>query len=274
MYPPRPRLSPKRKFLRFINAQIRENVVLEAELLMLAFATGINDASTYSEFRVFTANHTGNTILLAVGVTESSSGNTLPLYPVHFQLVAISLAFFVLGAFIPGQLGNLVGRRRRWWLILNNIVQTLLVFTASLIQAHRYGSWDWYHGPVKSTSEESSNVGGGYPGLVIVPLLAFSAGGQVCMARSLQMTEITTANATSTYVDTLIDSELFRLSNRKRNRRILFLISLTSGSFAGGFAYQSFGSAMTLLCSAIGKLVVSLAFFINDGIEDDEINCK
>lgn len=35
--------------------------------------------------------------------------------------------------------------------------------------------------------------------LIIIALLAFSSGGQVAMARALQMTEITTAMATAAY---------------------------------------------------------------------------
>ena len=59
------------KLRKFLKTEVADDTLLEAELLALAFATGIGDATTYSEFRVFTANHTGNTILLAVGVTES-----------------------------------------------------------------------------------------------------------------------------------------------------------------------------------------------------------
>jgi hypothetical protein len=41
--------------------------------------------------------------------------------------------------------------------------------------------------------------------LAVISLLAFSSGGQVAMARGLQVTEITTAMATAAYVDIFID---------------------------------------------------------------------
>src|SRR5277367_3374259 len=105
-------------------------------MLMLAFATGLNDASTYSEYRVFTANHTGNTLLLAVGVTENSSHQPpVGKIPIPLNLIAISLSMFIVGSSITGQLGNLAGSRQRWWLLLNNFFQMLLFLTASMLQA-------------------------------------------------------------------------------------------------------------------------------------------
>jgi uncharacterized membrane protein YoaK (UPF0700 family) len=261
------KVSLSRRIYRFFNASVREEILLEFELLMLAFATGLNDASTYSEYRVFTANHTGNTILLAVGITEASADNVPSAYPVHLTLVALSLSMFLIGAMIQGQLGNFIGCRKRWWLITNNVIQTFLVLTASLIQARNGG---WGSGPIRSDSTALMLANSAALGPYVVALLALSAGGQVGMARSLQMTEISTANATSTYVDILIDSDLFRLQNRKRNRRVLFLASLTAGSFAGGAAYQTIGSGRTLFCSAIGKVVVTILLLLNPGTNDDE----
>jgi uncharacterized membrane protein YoaK (UPF0700 family) len=268
MYPLRRSYSLTSKAKRFFHASVCEDHLLEAELLVLAFATGINDASTYSEYRVFTANHTGNTIMLAVGVTEIATNNTRSIYPVHLSLIAISLLMFLVGAWIPGQLGHIFGCQRRWWLIANNFFQTVLVFTSSMLQARDGG---WYFGPLRDTAEgavdpyitlrNNSEVLGPW----VVALLAFSGGGQVCMSRSINIPEITTANATSTYVDILIDSQLFALHNKRRNRRILFIISLTAGSFAGGFLYQHMGSGRTLLVSAAGKLLVTLCMFLNEG---------
>lgn len=83
------------------------------------------------------------------------------------------------------------------------------------------------------------------------------------MARSLDITEITTAMATAAYVDLFIDPRILRQKNRKRNRRALFLVMLFAGAFAGAFAYKRLGSAFTLLMSAVGKLVVLGAFFFN-----------
>jgi len=65
---------------------------------------------------------------------------------------------------------------------------------------------------------------------VIIVRLAFSSSGQVAIVRSLQITDIPTANATSAYVDTFIDVDLYKLHNRSRTRRFLFLVSLCASS--------------------------------------------
>jgi uncharacterized membrane protein YoaK (UPF0700 family) len=250
--------SLRRKLYTFLRTDVREDLLLEAEMLVLAFATGIGDATTYSEYRVFTANHTGNTLLLAVGVTENSS-NQPPVgkIPIPLNLIAVSLSMFIVGSSIAGQLGNLAGVRQRWWLLLNNFFQMLLFLTASMLQT-RYSGWD--SGP-RSTELDTGAVSTG-----VVTLLAFAAGGQVALARSLNMTEITTANATSCYVDLMIDKRLFERKNRRRNRRILFIASLCGGSFAGGFAYQKYGSSITLFISAVGKVAVTIMLFFNKGV--------
>ena len=84
------------------------------------------------------------------------------------------------------------------------------------------------------------------------------------------MTEITTANATSAYVDTFIDVNLYKFQNRSRNRRFLFLLSLIGGSFTGAFAYAKLGSPWTLMISAIGKALVTVALFLNREYIRDE----
>jgi len=227
----------------YLAADVREDALLEGELLALAFATGIQDATTFPDYHCFASNQTGNTVLLAVGVA-GIGGSVFAL-----RDIGISLATFVAGVAIMGALGNLLGPRRRSWLLASSTIQTAMVFVASAIQ-YRDG-----------VADENSALG-------IITLLAFSSGGQVAMARSLRMTEITTAMATAAYVDLFIDEKLFKLYNRPRNRRILFLASLFAGSFAGAFAYAAMGSAFALLMSAVGKLLVTVSFLFNAEIRD------
>lgn len=150
-----------------------------------------------------------------------------------------------------GQIGHILGCRRRWWLIFSSLIQTAMVFAASALQ-YRYSIVNDGHGVALS----------------IIALLALSSGGQVAMARALQMTEITTAMATAAYVDLFIDVNLFQRDNRSRNRRVLFLLSLVAGSFAGAFSYAKVGPAFPLLISAVGELVVTVAFILDKGKEE------
>jgi len=136
-----------------------------------------------------------------------------------------------------------------------SVVQTALVFVAAGIQ---------YAGPnpVEDTGPHA---------LAVISLLAFSSGAQVAMARGMQITDITTAMATAAYVDIFIDTEMFALKNRKRNRRVAFLLSLFAGSFAGAFAYRARGSAFALIVSGIGKALVTISLIANRDMGQEEI---
>jgi uncharacterized membrane protein YoaK (UPF0700 family) len=162
---------------------------------------------------------------------------------------------FVLGGFLPGQVGNYFGPRKRWWLMVSSVIQTALVFIAAGIQ---------YAGP--SPVEDN-----GPHALAVISLLAFSSGAQVAMARGLQITEITTAMATAAYVDIFIDEEMFARKNRRRNRRIAFLLSLFAGSFAGAFAYKARGSPFALIISGIGKALVTISLVANRDMGEEKV---
>ena len=89
------------------------------------------------------------------------------------------------------------------------------------------------------------------------------------MARSLEITEITTAIVTATWIDVLVDFNILETQNRPRNRRLLFLLSLFAGSFAGAFAYSLVGAAFALLISRVRKVLVMIAFLFKRGMEED-----
>ncbi len=78
---------------------------LTLALLALTFGSGIVDAVSYLGLgRVFTANMTGNVVLLGFGVAHSGG------LPVLAPLV--SLGSFAIGAGAGGLLGSRLGHRR------------------------------------------------------------------------------------------------------------------------------------------------------------------
>lgn len=241
----RRRNPPTQHLTAYLTASIDIDVLVEAELLILAFATGMQDATTFPDYHCFASNQTGNTVLLAVG----AAGIAGALFSLHN--IGVSLSLFVAGALIMGQIGNAVGGRRRVWLLVSNAVQTALVFAAAALQ---------YRGGDVVEAEGATAMG-------VIALLAFSSGAQVAMARSVKVPEITTAMATAAWVDLLVDERLFAGQNRGRNRRALFLLALFAGSFAGAFAYRRVGSAFALLISGVGKGVVFVAFWFNREVE-------
>ena len=219
--------------------KIGDDALLANELYLLAFATGMQDAATFPDYHCFASNQTGNTVLLFVGVF-GLGGDIFSI-----ANIGVSLSFFVVGVLSLGQISNLLGVRKRWWLLLSSLIQTVLVFVAAALQ---------YRSGVSNNDKV---------GKIIIALLAFSSGGQVAMARSLKITEITTAMATAAYVDILIDTRMLACDNRPRNRRLFFLVSLVAGSFAGAGSYKKLGSPFVLLISAVGKSIVTGLFLFN-----------
>lgn len=83
---------------------LRHEVLVESSLLGLAFAGGALDATSYLGFgKVFTANMTGNTVLLVTGLVAGA--DTHPLRSVA------ALCGFVLGAFVAALIVPPDGRR-------------------------------------------------------------------------------------------------------------------------------------------------------------------
>ncbi|KAJ6157362.1 DUF1275 domain protein [Penicillium chermesinum] len=214
-------------------------MLLETELLVLTFATGIQDAAAWPDYACFASNQTGNTLFLFIG----AAGLTKHSYSI--PNIASSLLMFVLGALVLGQMGNWIGVRKRLWLLISNVVQTVLIYLALAVQNM---------GPVKRDGRSA---------IVVVGLMAFSSGGQVAMARSLKITEITTAAATAAIIDVCVDPQLAKLRNRLRNRRVLFLIMLAAGCCVGVFVQKKVGSRIPMLLCGGLKAVVCFAFLIN-----------
>lgn len=254
-----------------LNNTIPTTFLLEFELILLAFSTGIQDATTFPDYGCFASNQTGNTILLSIGLLGLATGESVsrssktgpddndgrallsPLGGVSLTDIGTSLAFFVSGVLISGQIANLLGCwRRRWWLLFSSTVQTLLVFAAAALTSQL---------ALPSVTRQSSSDA------AVIAFLAFSSGAQVSMARALEVPEITTAMATAAYVDLFIDRKLFVgiRENRGRNRRIVFLVALVVGSLIGAALYRLGGSSLTLMTSAIVKMVVTCMLMVNRG---------
>ena len=227
------------KIRHYLSATLNVDFLLEVQLLLLTFSTGIQDAVSYPDFRCFASNQTGNSVVLAVGL----AGHDDSIF--NLSNVGLSLGMFLAGAIMTGQLANLVGPCGRLWLITNHLIQTLLTFVAAIIH------------PVYSPSGNSPSSMGS------LALLAFASGAQVASMRPFRIQEITTAMATAAWVDLVIDPRLLRLGNRSRNRRAGFLIALVLGSFAGAFMRTGIGSSNALFVAGAGKALVTVLLFLN-----------
>ncbi|PYI15802.1 hypothetical protein BO99DRAFT_484277 [Aspergillus violaceofuscus CBS 115571] len=250
--------SRSRQLTTYLTHSIREDLTLEAQLLLLSFAIGIQDAAAWRDYGCFASNQTGNLLFLAIGGAGLASAGDY-----SFRHLGMSLGAFVAGGLVLGQLGNWLGAvRRRWWLLASSLLQTGMVLAAAgMCRPHPYPPSQSQAHEVGQGEEEATT-------LATLFLLAFSSGAQVAMGRALKITDITTAMATAAYVDVVIDPDLLKWGNRKRNRRVLFLGLLTAGCFVGAAVEKVAGSWVTLLVCAGCKAFVTLAFLFTPGVEE------
>ena len=176
-------------------------------MMVLALAVGINDATTFPNYHVFVSNQTGNTALFAVGAL--SIGNVT----VEITDIGFSLGLFVIGSLLFGHIGDFVGRRRKIWLIVTDILQTTTMFAGAAVR-------HWL-----PNSHDSG------PACAVISLLALSSRGQVAMARTVNLPQIPTAMVTSAYVDFLVDPDNSQDPQSATKPKILLRYMLALGQF-------------------------------------------
>ncbi len=198
----------------YLSATLRPNDLFYP-LLLIAFITGLLDSTTYADFGVFASNQTGNTVVFSVGLLKTKR--------VQFVDVAVSLSTFLVTVFVVGQLGNVFGTRKRWWILINSTMQTALTFLVAILLKEgvivpENGDTNW----------------------VVLLLLAGSAGAQIAMAKQFHVPEVPTAMLTSPFADLLVDPRLFSpwKTNEKRNRRVLYIASIVAGTVVGAAIHK------------------------------------
>ncbi|KAH6650135.1 hypothetical protein F5144DRAFT_35361 [Chaetomium tenue] len=242
--------STRSRAWKHLNENVCASALAELELLILTFCIGLQDAVSFPDFHCFASNQTGNTVFLVLAIVLPEADGDM-FYTAN---IGIALGFFLAAAWLTGQLGHIVGARRRCWLVLCNLLQTALVFAAAALQ---YANRSPTTGRLDLDGARAPST------LWAIGLLATAAGSQVVQARSLRVTEITTAMATAAWVDLMIDPNLYARSNRGRNRRLGFLAALVLGTLAGAFIFRRVGSPAALVVSAAGKLLVTVMYLFN-----------
>lgn len=178
-------------------------------MLVLTFSTGVVDAIGYLGLdKVFTANMTGNVVILAMGLTGQDG---LPIVgPI------IALAGFVVGAAVAGRF--LRGVPKGWhgrdtW-VLSVVALLLLV---ALI-------------PTAFITSTPADPALGYP---VTALLAVAMGMQAGAARHIAVTDVTTVVITSTLAALAFDSRFGRRIGQTWFRRLAAVALLALGALAG-----------------------------------------
>jgi uncharacterized membrane protein YoaK (UPF0700 family) len=179
---------------------------LARALLALTFTTGLIDAVSYLGLgRVFTANMTGNVVLLGFGIAGSGG------LPVVAPLV--SLASFVLAAGAGGAAVKRMRGRHADLIALALASEVVLLAAATVVAAV------WHIRP---------NHAGAY---VVIVLMASAMGIRNAIVRSLAVPDLTTTVLTMTL--TGLAAEIVGGAGRGSVRRVTAVLTMLGGAVAG-----------------------------------------
>jgi len=208
-------------------------------LSLLTLVTGLVDAACYLGLgRVFTANMTGNVVLLAFG---AAGAQELPVLA-----PTVSLVVFLVGAAAGGRLASrLVGPAggqvpapvRRRWLTIALLGELGLVAVAAVVAVGL---------PVG---------GGGARRYVVIGLLAVALGLQNATVRRLAVADVTTTVLTLTLTGLAADSWLAGGHNPRAGRRVAAVGLMATGALVGALLLRV-DVALPVLAAAV---VIALA---------------
>jgi uncharacterized membrane protein YoaK (UPF0700 family) len=196
-------------------------------LLTLTLTTGLIDAASYLGLgHVFTANMTGNIVLLGFGL--ANAGGLPVLAP------AISLAAFLIGASAGGRLGLDIAEKHRNVFLIGIAAEVALLVAATILAALvdvRIGSASAYS---------------------IIALVAFAMGVRNAIVRKLAVPDMTTTVLTMTLTGLAADT-LGRTANWQQSaRRAGAVIAMLVGALVGGLLEKQSLAWPLLLAAGAG----------------------
>jgi uncharacterized membrane protein YoaK (UPF0700 family) len=186
---------------------------LTRTLLAMTFTTGLVDGVSYLGIgHVFTANMTGNVVLLGFGIAGSGG------LPVVAPMV--SLGAFLLGAGAGGLLAGKLAENPRRHLASALAIESCLMGAAAAFAA-----------AVGITPNAAS-------GDALIALLALAMGVRNATVRKIAVPDLTTTVLTMTLTGLAADSPLFGGSGKGSARRTAAVAVLLAGALAGGLLLQ------------------------------------
>jgi uncharacterized membrane protein YoaK (UPF0700 family) len=205
---------------------------LTRTLLALTFTTGLVDAVSYLGLgHVFTANMTGNIVLLGFGIAGAGS------LPVVAPLV--SLGAFLVGAAAGGVFGSRVVARQPRNLSGALMIEASLIAIAAVLAA---------------TLDVRT---GSLSGYVVIALLALAMGVRNATVRRIGVPDMTTTVLTMTLTGFAAESPVAGGSGAGSTRRVAAVLTMLAGALAG---------ALLLRTSLFLPLVLATAFALLSGL--------
>jgi uncharacterized membrane protein YoaK (UPF0700 family) len=203
-------------------------------LLVLTFTTGLVDAVSYLGLgHVFTANMTGNIVLLGFGIAGSGG------LPVIAPLV--SLGSFLAGAAGGGILALRLAERHPKHVAHALSIEVSLIGAAAVLAA--------------AIDLRPNSVSGD----LVIALLALAMGVRNATVRRLGVPDLTTTVLTMTLTGLAADSQLAGGSGRGSARRIAAVFAMLTGALAGALLLKT-SLVLPLLAAAALALVTWLVY--------------
>jgi uncharacterized membrane protein YoaK (UPF0700 family) len=187
---------------------------LTRALLVLTFTTGLVDAVSYLGLgRVFTANMTGNVVLLGFGI--AGTGGLPVLAPI------VSLVAFLMGAVVGGILAKRLLERHPEHLGAAIGVEVSLIAVAAILAA------------VITVRR------GAFSGDLLIAVLAFAMGVRNATVRKIGIADLTTTVLTGTLTALAADSPLTGGTGRGLTRRASTVVAMLVGGIVGALLLKT-----------------------------------
>ena len=194
-------------------------------LLVLTLVSGMVDAVSYLGLgRVFTANMTGNVVVLgfaAAGAAGFSAPASLT-----------SLGAFLLGAVCAGRLATRVASRSR-------LLALIMAIEAILI------------GVAATVAFLATTIASGSGRYTVIGVLGFAMGVRNATVRRIAIPDMTTTVLTMTLTGLAADSFLAGGTSERTGRRASSVAAMLIGAFAGAALYLHIGPGMPLVIAAV-----------------------
>jgi len=199
---------------------------LPALLVLLSGVTGLVDAvSVLGLGKVFTANMTGNIVFLGFALVRTPGFVAVPLM--------LSLAGFLVGAFVAGQIGRWVAARPlRHWLMGAAVIEAALFAAAALCAV----------GPGHSAGD------GLY---AIIVLTAAAMGLRNATVRQLKVPDLTTTVVTLTLAGLAADWQPKGGVHPMTGRRVAAVLAILVGAGLGAALVNRWGLAVPLVVAGL-----------------------
>jgi uncharacterized membrane protein YoaK (UPF0700 family) len=213
-----------------------DNRGLVFSLYALTVVSGLVDAVSFLGLQVFTANMTGNIVLLGFAVAG------VPGLSIARSLT--SLIAFLFGAAIGGRLGTaMAATNRKRWLVTATAAEAALLLAAALVSI----GFD-----LQSATPASRLYG-------IIVLTAVAMGMRNATVRRLSIPDITTTVLTLTLTGVAADSFLAGGSNTRIGRRAATVLLMFLGAAIGALFIRR-GLAVALVLSCVCVLAATAGY--------------